>query len=104
MEAPLVWKPQRANETFGVQRCRFAHISYRHARFGAGGQLVIKRGSRCAGREEQIAIKALKIASDAFVRLDRLNAIYRGGLALINNSRSIEPACFDQVGITIVQR
>jgi hypothetical protein len=128
MKARLIRKAQRSDQILCVQSGRFARVAHGYPGFAAGREFAIELVGRCPGlpapnsrlRAEnrtrsvrspgslrsdlhQIAVYALKIARDPFVRLDRFDPIYRRALALINDPCNIDPAGLDQMRVTIIE-
>ncbi len=75
---------------------------HRHTGTSADAELLIELRCRCLGRQYKIAVEAAEIAVDALARSDRLDAVYGGGLALINELGDLDAARLDQLGIAVI--
>ena len=104
MESCLMGKRNVWRTRFLGVIAEVTHVSDGNSRLFAGIKLRVEIGSRGLRRQHKVAVKALKIALDCFACANRLDAVYGGGLTLINDQRGVDAAGIDQVGVTVVER
>src|SRR5436189_2831225 len=94
---------QASYQMFGLQGPRLMHVGEANSRLFAAIKLHVEIGSRGLRRQHEVAVKALETALDCFACANRLDAVYGGGLTLINDPRGVDAAGVDQVGVTVVE-